>query len=188
VTEARAARVIHDAGEIASAVTRLGNELSEAYPDGVLLVAVLKGSIFFLADLARAMSAPCEVDFLAVSAYTEGTGRVRIVKDLDHDVHGLDVVLVEDIVDTGLTCTYLLGEMSRRGPASVEVCTLFDRRARRIVPVPVRFAGFEAPDDLLLGYGLDIAGRYRNLPIVAAADARVVETDPDAYVGALYGR
>ena len=107
---------------------------------------------------------PCEIDFLGISAYTEGTGRVRIVKDLDHDVHDRDVVLVEDIVDTGLTCTYVLGELRRRGPASVEVCTLFDRRARRIVPVPVRFSGFEAPDELLLGYGLDVAGRYRNLP------------------------
>jgi hypoxanthine phosphoribosyltransferase len=188
VTDAGPARIVHDRGQIAAAVTRLGGELSDAYPGGVLLVAVLKGSIFFLADLVRAVRAPCEVDFLAISTYTEGTGRVRIVKDLDHDVHGLDVVLVEDIVDTGLTCTYVLGQLSRRGPASLEVCTLFDRRARRIVPVPVRFAGFEATDDLLLGYGLDISGRYRNLPIVAAADARVLESDPDAYVGALYGR
>ena len=101
---------------------------------------------------------PCEVDFLGISTYTEGTGRVRIVKDLDHDVHDHHVVLVEDIVDTGLTCTYILGELGRRGPGSVEVCALFDRRVRRIVPVPVRFSGFEATDDLLLGYGLDVAG------------------------------
>ena len=188
MTGAGPARVVHDQTQIASAVSRLGVELSDAYPDGVLLVAVLKGSIFFLADLVRAVRTPCEIDFLAISTYTEGTGRVRIVKDLDHDVHGLDVVLVEDIVDTGLTCTYVLGELSRRGPASLEVCTLFDRRVRRIVPVALRFTGFEATDDLLLGYGLDISGRYRNLSLVAAADAKVVETDPDAYVGALYGR
>ena len=188
MTDPGAARIVHDRAQIASAVARLGGELSEAYPDGILLVAVLKGSIFFLADLVRAVRAPVEVDFLAISTYTEGTGRVRIVKDLDHDVHGLDVVLVEDIVDTGLTCTYVLGELGRRGPASLEVCALFDRRVRRIVPVPVRFAGFEATDDLLLGYGLDISGRYRNLPLVAAADAKVLESDPDAYVGALYGR
>ena len=188
MTDAGPARVVHDRTQIASAVSRLGGELSDAYPDGVLLVAVLKGSIFFLADLVRAVRTPCEIDFLAISTYTEGTGRVRIVKDLDHDVHGLDVVLVEDIVDTGLTCTYVLGELSRRGPASLEVCTLFDRRVRRIVPVALRFTGFEATDDLLLGYGLDISGRYRNLSLVAAADAKVVETDPDAYVGALYGR
>ena len=114
---------------------------------------------------------------------------MRIVKDLDHDVHGRHVVLVEDIVDTGLTCTYILGELGRRGPGSLEVCTLFDRRVRRIVPVPVRFSGFEATDDLLLGYGLDVAGRYRNLPVRRRrATARRSKRDPDAYVGALYGR
>jgi hypoxanthine phosphoribosyltransferase len=188
VTDAGPARIVHDRGQIAAAVQRIGGELSEAYPGGVLLVAVLKGSIFFLADLVRAVRAPCEVDFLAISTYTEGTGRVRIVKDLDHDVHGLDVVLVEDIVDTGLTCTYVLGELGRRGPASLEVCTLFDRRTRRIVPVPLRFTGFEVADDLLLGYGLDLAGRYRNLPFVAAGDPRALETDPDAHVVTLYGR
>jgi len=188
VTGPGGARVLHDSRELAAAVARLGRELSDAYPGGVLLVAVLKGSILFLADLARAVTVPCEVDFLAISTYTEGTGRVRIVKDLDQDVHGRHVVLVEDIVDTGLTCTYVLGELGRRGPASLEVCTLFDRRTRRIVPVPVRFTGFEAADDLLLGYGLDIAGRYRNLPFVAAGDPRALETDPDAHVAALYGR
>jgi hypoxanthine phosphoribosyltransferase len=188
VTERGGARVLHDRDELAQAVGRLGKELSAAYPDGVLLVAVLKGSLPFLADLARKVTVPCEVDFLGISTYTEGTGRVQIVKDLDHDVHGRHVVLVEDIVDTGLTCTYILGELGRRGPASLEVCTLFDRRARRIVPVAVRFSGFEAPDDLLLGYGLDVAGRYRNLPFVAAGDPHTLESDPDAYVGALYGR
>jgi len=188
VTAAGGARTVYRADDLAAAAARLAAELSAAYPDGVLLVAVLKGSLFLVADLARCMSVPCEVDFLGISAYTEGTGRVRIVKDLDHDIHGRDLVLVEDIVDTGLTCTYVLGELRGRGAASVEVCTLFDRRARRIVPVPVRFAGFDVTDDLLLGYGLDVAGRYRNLPFVAAGDARVLEEDPDAYVDALYGR
>ncbi|MGA2519493.1 MAG: hypoxanthine phosphoribosyltransferase [Acidimicrobiales bacterium] len=183
-----APQVLHDRHELAGAVARLGAEVSAAHPDGVLLVAVLKGSILFLADLARQMSAPCQVDFLAISSYAAGTGRVRIVKDLDLDVHGRAVVLVEDIVDTGLTCTYVLGELGRRGPASLEVCTLFDRRVRRIVPVPVRFTGFEAGDDLLLGYGLDVGGRYRNLPFVATGDPGTLESDPDAYVGALYGR
>ena len=188
MTAAGEARVVHRAAELTEATERLAAEISAAYPSGVLLVAVLKGSLFFLADLVRRLTVPCQVDFLATSTYTEGTGRVRIVKDLDHDVHGLDLVLVEDIVDTGLTCTYVLGELRGRGAASVEVCTLFDRRARRIVPVPVRFAGFDVADDLLLGYGLDVAGRYRNLPFVAAGDPRVLEQDPDAYVEALYGR
>jgi len=188
VTGAGGARVLYDSEELAETVARLGRELSSAHPDGVLLVAVLKGSILFVADLARRLTVPCEVDFLAISSYAEGTGRVRIVKDLDHDVHGRNVILVEDIVDTGLTCTYVLGELGRRGPASLEVCTLFDRRTRRIVPVPVRFTGFEVEDDLLLGYGLDVAGRYRNLPFVAVGDPRALESDPDAHVGALYGR
>jgi len=188
VTGAGEARVLHDAEALAGAVRRLGAEVSAAYPGGVLLVAVLKGSILFVADLARRITVPCEIEFLAISSYTAGTGRVRIVKDLDHDVHGRDVVLVEDIVDTGLTCTYVLGELRRRGPASLEVCTLFDRGTRRIVPVPVRFRGFEVADDLLVGYGLDVAGRYRNLPFVAAGDPQALEGDPDAYVGALYGR
>jgi hypoxanthine phosphoribosyltransferase len=188
VTGLARARILHERHEIAAATARLGAELSAAYPTGMSFVAVLKGSIFFLADLVRNVTVPCEVDFLGISAYTAGTGRVRIVKDLDHDVHDRHVVLVEDIVDTGLTSTYVLGELRRREPASVEVCTLFDRRARRIVPVPVRFAGFEAPDELLLGYGLDVAGRYRNLRFVAAGDREGLEEDPEAHVGQLYGR
>jgi hypoxanthine phosphoribosyltransferase len=182
------ARVLCDREQLASVAARLGTELSEAYPRGMLLVAVLKGSTFFLADLVRRTNVPCQVDFLGISAYTAGTGRVRITKDLDQDVCDRDVVLVEDIVDTGLTSTYVLGELGRRGPASVEVCALFDRRVRRIVPVNVRFRGFEAGDDLLLGYGLDVAGRYRNLPFVAAGDARLLESDPDAHVAELYER
>jgi len=188
VTGGAGARILHDRDDLAVAAAKLGAEVSDAYPAGVLLVAVLKGSILFLADLVRNVTVPCEVDFLGISAYTEGTGRVRNVKDLDRDVHDRDVVLVEDIVDTGLTSTYVLGELRRRGPASVEVCTLFDRRARRIVPVPVRFSGFEAPDELLLGYGLDVAGRYRNLRFVAAGDREALESDPEAHVGELYGR
>jgi len=181
-------RPVRSSLELAAVAGRLGAELSRAYPEDLLMVAVLKGSLFFLADLVRRLTVPCEVDFLGISAYAEGTGRVRITKDLDHDVHGRSVVLVEDVVDTGLTCTYVLGELRRRGPASVEVCTLFDRRSRRIVPVELRFVGFEIGDDLLVGYGLDVAGRYRNLPAVAAADPGRLAADPDAYVADLYGR
>lgn len=193
--------ILHDREQLRAAAVRLGSELTEAYRPGaallatvakkaptLVLVAVLKGSIFFLADLVRNVLSPCEVDFLGISSYAAGTGRVRITKDLDQDIAGRDVVLVEDIVDTGLTCTYVLGELRRREPASLEVCTLFDRRARRIVPVPLRFVGFEVADDLLLGYGLDVAGRYRNLPFVAAGDRRRLDLDPDAYVADLYGR
>jgi hypoxanthine phosphoribosyltransferase len=187
VTSGRA-RIVHHRAELAATAARLGAELSDSYPDGLLLVSVLKGSLFFLADLVRHVKVRCEVDFLAISKYVEGTGRVRILKDLDHDVAECHVVLVEDIVDTGLTCTYVLGELRRRRPRSVEVCTLFDRRDRRIVPVELRYVGFEATDDLLVGYGLDVAGRYRNLPVVAVGNRDALEWDADAHVEELYGR
>ena len=174
--------------DLQAAVTRLGGELSADYPSGVLLVAVLKGSVFFLADLVRAVSVEVEVDFLSISSYTPGTGRVRIVKDLDSDLFDRDVVLVEDIVDTGLTLTYLLGELGRRGPRSLEACTLLDKRQRRIVPTPVRYVGFEIGDEFALGYGMDYAERYRNLDHVVAGDIRALLEDPDAHVQDLYGR
>ena len=168
-------------------MARLGRELSAAHADGVVLVGVLKGSVPFLADLVRALTIEPVVDFLAVSPYTEGTGRVRIVKDLDLDLTDRAVVLVEDVVDTGLTTTYLLGELGRRGARSVEVCTLVDKVRRRVVPVPLRWVGFAVEDDYVVGYGLGHAERYRNLPLVASADLAALRADPDALVGELYG-
>lgn len=163
-------------------------ELSAAYEDGVVLVAVLKGSVPFLSDLVRAMTVTPVLDFMAISTYAPQSGRVRIVKDLDLDVYDRDVVLVEDIVDTGLTSTYLLSVLRRRSPRSLEVCTLLDKVVRRIVPIPVRFRGFEIGDEFVLGYGLDFAGRYRNLDRVMAGDLAVLRADPDAYVPELYAR
>ena len=180
-------RVLIDRGALADGVRRLAGELSAAYPAGVVLVAVLKGSVWFLADLVRSMVCPVEVDFLGISAYAEGTGRVRIVKDLDFDICGRDVVLVEDIVDTGLTLTYIVGELRRREPASLEVCALLDKSTRRIVPTPLRFVGFEVDDEFVLGYGLDFAGRYRNLDTVVAGDLGLLVEDADAHVTDLYG-
>jgi hypoxanthine phosphoribosyltransferase len=162
--------------------------MSSAYPDGVLLIGVLKGSVPFLADVTRAMTIPTEVDFLAISAYAEGTGRVRIVKDLEAVIAERDVVLVEDIVDTGLTLSYVLGELRRRSPRSVEVCALLDKTVRRIVPVPLRFVGFTIPDAFVLGYGMDFAERYRNLDRVVAGDLRALRSNPDAHVKELYRR
>jgi len=179
-------RVVISTGELQAGVERLGRELSDAYPAGVVLVAVLKGSVCFLADLVRALTVPCEVDFLAISAYAEGTGRVRIVKDLDLDVCGRDVVLVEDIVDTGLTLTYVLGQLRQRAPRSLEVCALLDKAARRIVPLPLRFVGFVIGDEFVLGYGLDFAERYRNLDVVVAGDLDALRADPDAHVQELF--
>jgi hypoxanthine phosphoribosyltransferase len=153
-----------------------------------VFVAVLKGSVCLLADLVRELTIPCEVDFLAISSYAPGTGRVRIVKDLESDIFGRDVVLVEDIVDTGLTLAYLLGELGRRHPRSLEVCTLLDKGCRRIVPSALRFVGFEVGDEFVLGYGLDYAGRYRNLDHIVAGDLEALRADPDAHVPELYQR
>jgi hypoxanthine phosphoribosyltransferase len=175
--------VVVGADDLRAEVTRLGAELSAAYTDGVVLVAVLKGSVPFLSDLVRAMTVDPVVDFLAISSYAEGTGRVRLVKDLDIDICGRDVVMIEDIVDTGLTLTYLLGELGRRQPRSLEVCALIDKAARRIVPVPIRFRGVEIGDEFVLGYGLDFAGRYRNVNYIFRGDPAVLQIDPDAYVG-----
>lgn len=160
--------------------------ISEAHGDGVVLVAVLKGSVPFLADLARALTVRPVFDFMAISSYAPDTGRVRIVKDLDTDIHGRDVVVVEDIVDTGLTLHYLLDQLAGREPRSIEACALLDRTSRRILPVPVRHAAFEIGDDFVIGYGLDFAQRYRNLDRVMVGDVEVLQDDPDAYVAELY--
>ncbi len=169
-------------------VRRLGRSLSDAYPAGVMLVAVLKGSTMFLADLIRTMTVPAEIDFLAVSSYAPETGRVRIVKDLETAITGRDVLLVEDIVDTGLTLTYLVGELRRRSPRSLEVCTLLDKACRRIVPTDVRYVGFEIGDEFVLGYGMDFAERYRNLDHIVAGDLHALREDPNAHVPALFER
>ncbi len=169
-------------------MARVAAEISGDHEDGVVLVAVLKGSVPFVADMARAMSVVPVFDFMAISAYAPDSGRVRIVKDLDLDIFGRDVVLVEDIVDTGLTLHFLLAELGRRGPKSIGACTLLDRTSRRIIPVPVRYAAFEIGDDFVLGYGLDFAQRYRNLDRVVIGDPGVLREDPDAYVASLYAR
>ena len=176
------------AARLAEGVARVAAEISADHEDGVVLVAVLKGSVPFLADVVRALTVVPVVDFMAISAYAPDTGRVRIVKDLDIDIGGRDVVLVEDIVDTGLTLHYLLAELGRRGPRRLAACALLDRAARRIIPTPVRYAGFEVGDEFVLGYGLDFAQRYRNLDRVVVGDLAVLQRDPDAYVSSLYAR
>jgi hypoxanthine phosphoribosyltransferase len=179
--------VLIDREELQAGVRRLAAEVSQAGGDGVLLVAVLKGSVPFLADLVRSMSVLPEIDFLAISTYAPDTGRVRLLKDLDVDIAGRHVVIVEDIVDTGLTLTYLLGELGRRSPRSLSACVLLDKRARRIVPTPVEHVGFVIPDEFVLGYGLDFGGRYRNLDHVVAGDLTALRIDPAAHVLELYG-
>lgn len=176
-----------DESEISDTVQRLADELSARHDDGVVLVAVLRGSVPFLADLARAMTINSVVDFVALTSYTPGAGRVRMLMDVTTDLTDRDVVLVEEIVDTGLTSAFLLSELGRRDVRSLSICTLIDRPARRVVPVELDHVGLEIPDQYVIGYGLDHQGRYRNLRVLATADTDVLAEDPDAYVEALYG-
>ena len=158
--------------ELKQKVRDLGQRISADYAErDLLLVCVLKGAVFFLADLMRHIDVPCEVDFMAVSSYgsaTDSSGVVRILKDLDRPIAGRDVLIVEDIVDSGLTLQYLLRNLGARDPASLEVCALLTKPERRKVELPTRYVGFEIPDRFAIGYGLDHAERYRNLPYVAA--------------------
>ena len=151
-----------------------------------VLISVLKGGTMFLADLCRQIDLPLRVDFMAISRYgdaDESLGRVRILMDVEADITGRDVLLVEDIVDTGLTLSYLLGTIRARDPASIAVCTLLDRSVRRIAPLDVRYAGFDCPDRFVVGYGLDHLERYRNLrDIYAVEDMGELGRDPDALV------
>ena len=156
--------------EIQARIAELGDEITVDYADRPpLLIGVLKGAFVFMADLARAIRLPVEIDFMAVSSYgasTRSSGVVRIVKDLDIDLTGRDVVLVEDIVDSGLTLTYLRRNLAARQPASLEVCALFVRQGKQKTSEELRYIGFEIPPAFVLGYGLDVGERYRNLPYV----------------------
>ncbi len=153
-------------------VERLGEQISADYAGrDLLLVGVLKGAFFFLSDLMRRLEVPCEVDFMAVASYgssTDSSGVVRILKDLDVPLKGRDVLIVEDIVDSGLTLSYLLRSLWAREPATLEVCALLTKPERRKVDLPIRYVGFEIPNRFVIGYGLDHDERYRNLPFVAA--------------------
>ena len=148
-----------------------------------VLISVLKGGSVFLADLIREIALPLAIDYMSISRYggaAESRGRVRIVKDLDQDIGGRDVMVVEDIVDTGLTLSYLLSTLESREPASMAVCALLDKSVRRIVPLEVRYRGFECPDQFVVGYGLDFQERFRNLrDIVAVHDLDALRADPD---------
>lgn len=151
-------------------VCEMGKQISEDYKDKkLLLVSVLKGSVVFMSDLMRSITIPCEIDFMAVSSYgnkTESSGTVRILKDLDRDIEGYDVLLVEDILDSGKTLNYLIEMLYARNPASIRICTLFDKPDRREVDIFADYKGDSVPDEFIVGYGLDFAEKYRNLPYV----------------------
>ena len=167
--------VLIPADVLANRVRELAAEISRDYVDkDVVLVGVLKGAVFFVADLMRALDIQCEVDFMAVASYgsaMKSSGVVRILKDLDALIRDRHVLIIEDIVDSGLTLQYLLRNLNAREPASLEVCALLIKPGRRKVDLKLRYVGFEIPDRFVIGYGLDHAERYRNLPYVAALDA-----------------
>ena len=165
-------RTLVEEGELAARVRALGEEISSDYAGRELfLVGVLKGAVFFVADLMRHLDVACAIDFMAVASYgssTDSSGVVRILKDLDESIEGRDVLIVEDIVDSGLTLNYLFRTLKARNPSSVEVCALLTKPERRKVELPIRYVGFEIPNEFAIGYGLDLDERYRNLPYVAA--------------------
>jgi hypoxanthine phosphoribosyltransferase len=170
--------------ELRRRVDELGVEIARDYADREpILVSVLKGAVVFVADLIRAIDRPLAVDFMSISTYGgEGSlsGVVRILKDLDDDIGGRHVLVVEDIIDTGLTLSYLLSTLRARGPASLEVCALLDRTVRRIAPIEVRYRGFEIPDVFVVGYGLDHGERFRNLPYVVAVERQsILDDEPE---------
>ncbi len=164
-------------GAIQEKVRDLGRQISEDYgteTDPVVLIGILKGSLFFLADLARAITSPVEIELISISSYgssTQSSGVVRILKDLDVSIANRDVLIVEDIIDTGLTLSYLLCNLQARNPKSLKVCTLLDKPARRSVDISISYLGFTIPDEFVVGYGLDFNQRYRNLPFIGVLKA-----------------
>jgi hypoxanthine phosphoribosyltransferase len=165
------AEILIPSDELQARVCELGAEIDRDYAgQDLLLLAVLKGSVLFLSDLMRCVTTPHSIDFMATSSYgnaMESSGVVRIMKDLDQSIEGRNVLVVEDIIDTGHTLDYLVRILKARGPKSLEICTLLNKPARREVPVPVKYIGFDIPDKFVLGYGLDYVEKYRNLPYIA---------------------
>lgn len=169
--------ILFSEAQILKRVRELGRQISQDYAGRPpLLVGILKGMTCFMADLMRAISLPLAVDFMAISAYgANGDETVRIVKDLEHSIADRHVLLVEDIVDTGMTLNYVLNYLSAHKPASLEVCTLLDKRPRRLVDVPLAYVGFQIPDEFVVGYGLDYQEEYRNLPFIAVLKPQAEE-------------
>ncbi|TMI99748.1 MAG: hypoxanthine phosphoribosyltransferase [Bacillati bacterium ANGP1] len=173
------ARVLFTEAQIQERIRAIAAQISRDYATTPpLLVSVLKGALYFMADLSRAITIPITIDFMAITSYgdeTATTGAVRLIKDLDEKITGRHVLLVEDIIDTGLTADYLLRTLRARDPASLRICTLLDKTARRIVDtLPIRYRGFEVPDEFVVGYGLDHRQLYRNLPFIGVLKPEVI--------------
>ena len=165
------AEILYTEDQLAEIVARMGRQISEDYRDkNLFMISVLKGSLIFMADLMRAVTIPCSIDFLSVSSYGAGTtttGAVRILKDLDDSLEGKDLLIVEDILDSGVTLSFLMKNLSARNPRSIRLCTLLDKPERRKVDIHADYVGAQVPDEFIVGYGLDYAEKYRNLPISA---------------------
>lgn len=174
-----AQRILITQQEIEAKVSEMGARISKDYAGSELLVVgILKGAAIFMSDLVRAISIPVAFDFMAVSSYgasTESSGIVRIIKDLEQSIEGRHVLIVEDVVDTGLTLSYLVENLKSRNPASLKLCSLLDKPSRRKVPVKAEYLGFEIPDEFAVGYGLDYSERFRNLPYVAVLKPEVYQ-------------
>jgi hypoxanthine phosphoribosyltransferase len=169
--------------EIRARVAELGEKISRDYAGKeILVIGILKGAMIFLADLVRCITVTTKFDFMAVSSYgssTKSSGVVRILKDLDHSIEGCHILIVEDIIDTGLTLNYLVDNLRSRGPASLKICTLLDKPSRRKAPVNISYNGFSIPDEYVVGYGMDFNGYYRNLPYVMVLSPKVYQRDGD---------
>jgi hypoxanthine phosphoribosyltransferase len=170
-------KVLIDENELKSIVKRLGAEITADYKDkDVLLVGILKGSVIFMADLMREIDVPCNIDFMAVSSYgngTESSGRVKINKDLDNDIQGKDIIIIEDILDSGKTLYYIRDILSARKPSSIKICTLFDKPERREADIKADYVGSLVPNEFIVGYGLDYSEYYRNLPFIGVLKEEV---------------
>ena len=163
-------RVLFDEAQLSARISQLAEEINRDYAGKEpMLISVLRGSYVFMADLTRKITLPCTVDFMAVSSYGKGTtssGQVQITKDLSDDIEGKDIIVVEDILDSGNTLSYLMELLKHRKPASMRLCTLLDKPSRRVKEVRVDYSGFSIPDEFVVGYGLDYAEKYRNLPYI----------------------
>ena len=172
-------RVLFSEEELKTRIKELGAEIGREYAGRKpLMIGILKGSVMFFADLLREIEGDLEIDFMAISSYGNGvksSGEVKMIKDLDHKIEGKDVIIVEDLVDSGYTMKYLTGMLSARNPASIRICTLLDKPSRRETDVRVDYKGFEVGDEFVVGYGLDYAGLYRNVPFIGILKRSVYE-------------
>ncbi len=179
-------QLLYTRDQITERVSELGKELTASLQEGAVMVGVLKGCLPFMADLVRELDLPIEVDFLALSSFMPDTGRVRLTRDLDTDITGKQVVLVEDLVDTGLRLNFLLQHLRGRSPSEVRVCAMFDRVERRVIPVELEHVGFELDSSYVVGYGLDHGGKFRNLPELVSVELGELERNSQEVCDQVY--